>query len=420
MISDATLERVLPRHVVALVGDLVRAALWGVVVVTWIVFAQIYVRLWRLTIADPAHSDFTIFYYTARLVADGFPMYGASPARYGIEWAAGHLGNLNPPHVQMFLQPLAELSYRPAYTVWTAVNVGSLAMAVALVVQTTGIRLTWQRFLVGGALLGGAAPFTVVAVTSELTFLLLLPFTLAWASAVRGRWVRAGAWLGVCVAWKLFFLLFVPWLVLQRRWAALAACGGAVATWLALGLAVHGVDTYRLWLGSLGTVGWWWLPMNASWQGLISRLVVGGRTVEPLVRAPSLLGPIGGAGSIVISTISIWAGHHLLRRHDAVHAAVLVVMLGAVLASPLGWIYYVPLALGPVVGLIASGEWRSVPRNWLFASAGAAAVLYIPLEQAAAGQPSVAATLTLASLYFYGVTVPWMGLVATACALPKR
>ena len=80
----------------------------------WVAFAQVYARMIRLTITDPTHSDFTIFYYTSRMVADGLPMYGVSPARYGVTWAADHLGNLNPPHVQLLLLPLGHLSYRAA------------------------------------------------------------------------------------------------------------------------------------------------------------------------------------------------------------------------------------------------------------------------------------------------------------------
>ena len=111
MISDAALRRVLSASTVALVGDLVRALLWGLAVVVWLAFLQVYLRMIRLTLADPSGSDFTIFYYTARMVADGLPMYGESPARYGVKWAGEHLGNLNPPHFQLLFQPLASLPY---------------------------------------------------------------------------------------------------------------------------------------------------------------------------------------------------------------------------------------------------------------------------------------------------------------------
>ena len=37
-------------------------------------FMQVYLRMIRLTLEDPSSSDFTIFYFTARMVADGLPM----------------------------------------------------------------------------------------------------------------------------------------------------------------------------------------------------------------------------------------------------------------------------------------------------------------------------------------------------------
>jgi alpha-1,2-mannosyltransferase len=414
MISDAVLGRWLPRRSVLLWGDVVRGLLWGVVILVWIVFGQIYLRLWRLTLSDPAHSDFTIFYYTARMVADGLPMYGASPERYGVVWAAGHLGNLNPPHFQLFLQPLAALPYERAYMAWTGANLLALIASLVVIVRTLAIGVTWRRLAIGGALLASAAPFTTVAITSELTFLLLLPFTLAWASAVRGRWATAGAWLGVCAAIKLFFLLFVPWLLLRRRWRALASAAATGVALVLLGLTAYGIETYRLWLEGLGVVGWWWLPLNASWYGLISRLFVGGDSVAPLVHLPAALGLLGPLGFVAIASLSVWAATRLDATRHASHVSILVLLCGAILASPLGWVYYGPLVLGPALGLLASGEWGAVPRRWLLAAGCAAVLLYVPLELAAAGQPSRLATVTLACSYFWGLFVPWAALVRSA------
>ena len=96
----------------------------------------------------------------------------------------------------------------------------------------------------------------------------------------------AGLWLGLCASLKLFFLLFIPWLMLRRRWSAL----GAMAARRRRG-SVHrrgGIraGAYGQWLHSLGQVGWWWLPMNASWHGLVSRIFEGGSSVEPLIQLP--------------------------------------------------------------------------------------------------------------------------------------
>ena len=220
MISDQVLRRCLPVRTVALVGDLLRGLLWAGVIVVWAIYPQIYARMWHLTISKPGGSDFTIFYYTARLVADGLPMYGESPVRYGVQWASSHLGNLNPPHFQMLLQPLAGLTYAQAYVAWALVNLAALGVALWLIVRGLRLRVTLKGAAVAGALIMASTPFTSVAVTSEWSFVLLVPFTLAWLAMRQEQWGRAGAWMGACVALKLFFLLFVPWLILKRQWRA--------------------------------------------------------------------------------------------------------------------------------------------------------------------------------------------------------
>ena len=75
-----------------------------------------------------------MFYYGARLLADGRPMYG-SPVEYGIPWHLDHMGNLNPPHFQTLLQPLALFSYARAFELWSITNVFALVLSLALVVR---------------------------------------------------------------------------------------------------------------------------------------------------------------------------------------------------------------------------------------------------------------------------------------------
>jgi alpha-1,2-mannosyltransferase len=414
MIADATLERVLPARTVALVGDLIRALLWGGVALIWLVFGQIYARLWRLTLVDLSNSDFTIFYFTARLIADGLPMYGASPARYGIHWVADHLGNLNPPHFQLIVQPLAWLTYQQAYAVWTAASLAALSASALLAVRALGGQITWRGLLIWGAVLMSAAPFTTVAVTSELTFLLLLPATLAWIEARKTRWAAAGAWLGLCISLKLFFLLFVPWLMLRRHWRALAACAAVVAGTTALGLVVYGPRVYLQWFESLGTVGWWWLPMNASWQGLVARTLEGSTAITPLVHAPALVKPLAVVGAALICAATVWRTRGSDSGTRQIDTAFLLILLGAILGSPLGWVYYLPLIVPPLAAVFTTGSWRVLPRPTLIVLLLAAAGLYVPLEQAAANQPSAVVTLTIASVYFWSSVALWTGALALA------
>ena len=424
MISDAALRRVLPVSAVRLYGDLIRALAWIGLFLVWAGFAQVYVRMIRLTLADPSNSDFTIFYYTARMVADGLPMYGESPARYGIAWAADHLGNLNPPHFQLLTWPFRWLTYGQALLIWVAMNAAGLAVAVWMVVRELRLQLTVRRVVVLGGATLAAAPFTTVAVTSEMTFLLMVPFTAAWIAWRRGGWTRAGAWLGVCVSLKLFLLLLAPWLAWRRRWRALGAMALSASALVAIGAAVFGPDAYRQWAETLGRVGWWWLPMNASWEGFVSRLMDGSRTVEPLLRLPALVKPLAMAGGATICAVTLWA----VRRQDGAgdagparrDLAMLTLFAGALLASPLGWVYYLPLAWGPLLAWLEFGvppaERLAQPwgrRERLVLGVGLA-MLYVPQEVAAAAQPSALATLTMASAYFWGTGLLWLLLIRDA------
>jgi alpha-1,2-mannosyltransferase len=416
MISDQTLRCFMPPRTVALVGDVIRALLWAALIALAAIFVPIYGRIWRQTLNQPGISDFTIFYYTARMVADGLPMYGASPATYGVHWATGHLGNLNPPHFQLLLQPLAQLTYGQAYVVWTGLNVVALLIALIAILRELGTTVTLPRAAAWGVLTMASVPFTSVALTSEWSFGLLVPFTLAWTAARRGRWRRTGAWLGTCVAFKLFFLLFVAWLVVRRRWAALGAAGAVTAGWIAIGVLECGSDTYALWARSLGRIAWWWLPMNASWSGAVSRVLAGGEGFQAVFTLPWLVRPASLFGSSLIAAGSVWAAVRLERHRNGADAAILVLLAGAILASPLGWVYYLPLALGPLAAVLGTSWWTHVPVRWAVAACVAALALYTPVEQTAAGQPSSVATASYACAYFWGLSVGWAALVRTAAA----
>jgi Glycosyltransferase family 87 len=411
MLSDETLRRVLPAGAVALLGDVIRAGIWGLVVVVWIAFLQVYARMFRLTLADPTHSDFTIFYYTARMVADGLPMYGESPARYGVTWAADHLGNLNPPHVQLLFLPLASLSYGQALAAFVAVSAVALALSIWLVAREIEVGWSWRLFWFGGALTISSAAFTTVAVTCELTFLLMVPFTLAWSAWRRERWAAAGAWLGVCASVKLFVLLFVPVLVWQRRWKAVGASAAAGAAVVLVGMSCFGAESYLQWTTTLGRVGWWWLPMNASWQGFVSRVCQGSTSVAPVARLDWLVTPLALTGGAVIAGATLWiARPAAARRHDR-DRSMLLTLLGAILASPLGWVYYLPLAYGPLVGWLSARRWaivRHSRRQWQAVLFVGLACLYVPQEVAASIKHNALATVTVASVYFWGVLLLWI------------
>ena len=100
----------------------VRALAWMLTIVGLLTFAGVYARLVYLLLEKPGANDFTIFYYTARMVSEGLPMYGDLPRSYGVDWKGAYLGNLNPPHFQLIVAPLVPLGYRGALVAWVLLN----------------------------------------------------------------------------------------------------------------------------------------------------------------------------------------------------------------------------------------------------------------------------------------------------------
>ena len=410
MISDQALSAALPRWCVELLGELIRWSLWVVAAGVWILFPRLYLHIVQLTFQDPSNSDFTIFYYTSRLVRDGLPMYGESPARYGLVWGFDHLGNLNPPQLQLFMMPLAWLSYKDALVAWTVFSGCCLAASVALIARALNRRFSWRGAFVAGAIAMPLAAFTTVASTCELTFVLMLPFTLAWRAWREGRWRSVGAWLGLCASAKIFLLLFLLWLILRRQWIAVQSFVAVLLGIVAAAVAIFGIGTYRLWLVTLSDIFWWWMPMNASWEGFVSRTLEGGPGLAAMLPPVTVVHPLTIAITaffVVLTVIAV-----LRSRWPAPDRQVVSLFLAALLLSPLGWVYYLPMACGPFLGWLgADRNWqdiRNAGREALVLGLAGFALLYVPPDVLLAGQPSALATATIGSTYFWGVLLLWL------------
>jgi len=105
--------------------------------------------------------------------------------------------------------------------------------------------------------------------TGQLTFLLLLGFTLAWIAAREGRWTRAAWLLGLLASIKPLFGVFWLYLLWRRQLRAAAIMAGTTVLAGVVGLAVFGWENHRAWLEALGSIDWTWATMNGSLLGWI-------------------------------------------------------------------------------------------------------------------------------------------------------
>jgi hypothetical protein len=113
------------------------------------------------------------------------------------------------------------------------------------------------------------------------------------------------------------------------------------------------------------------------------------------------------------------------RTEESVDRSFALLMITALLVSPLGWLYYVWFVLGPAVAVLAWGG--SAARGGAFlrrVQIGliwvAGMVSVIPEVVVRSFQPSSLLTVTLGSAYFWGMAALWAALLVHFCRRAHR
>ncbi len=174
------------------------------------------------------YQDFTIFYTAGRMLRNGpaSALYDLG-AQYQLqrEFAPhvyirrGPLPYNHPPFEALLFLPLAYLEFWPAYLLWTALNLGMLAISLALLRREfPQIRRLSPATLVLAAT--GFFPIAIAVIQGQDAILLLLICVLALVSLARQRDIAAGA---ILAAGLFKFHLIIPLLLLLaiRRWRIL-------------------------------------------------------------------------------------------------------------------------------------------------------------------------------------------------------
>ena len=174
----------------------------------------------------------------------------------------------------------------------------------------------------------------------------MLLVTLVWRNARRDRWTWAGAWLGVGMSVKPFLLIFIPYLLLKRHWRGVAAAGLTAGCCFLLGWWYLARQP-PLMATEAGTAdSWAWLPMNASLFGIWAAASRQSRDsslaeLDPGAVRVIWLGPghAGRPGGV------IGLAHRPFENR--IDRAFGLLLVSALLLSPLGWTYYFWLPLRP-------------------------------------------------------------------------
>jgi hypothetical protein len=353
--------------------------------------------------------DFTWYYLSARRLLRGADLYS------GLREEARAIGMedyfidvaVSPPTFPLAVCWLALFSYPVAWALWQVLSVVALGLSLWLIARELrpSLPLTHWLPLLCAILLFPPLAYHMVYAHTELFVLLLL--TGAWVCLRRGRQVPAGILLAIAGVTRLYPLFLLLYLLQRRQWKAfVAAAGTGVGLGLAAGLAA-GFDSYLRYLGVMrDTMSTYYNRAgNHSLWGVVHKLA----TVWPaLGTQPLLRDGLALALSVSVLLLTLW-----LARRSGPDRAYGLFIAGALLASPLSWIYYQVLLYLPFFFLLRSlRQGRDSPGPMparpavlaLLIAALAAAVLPVlagalPLPAALSRAAAFLPTLTLAGTY---------------------
>jgi len=331
-----------------------------------------------------SESDFAIFQGTTARFLDGSRMY--SPESF----------DFTPPVFHVLLLPLARLDPGIGYLIWTAVNVAIACIVFHMVLRV--VPAAWTRRNLIAAWVVNAAGVQMTLRLGQVSWIVALLVTCAWIAARSSRPVIAGAWTGLAIAFKPFLLVAVPVFVVRRQWKSVLSCVLTATASCALSVLVFGREAFADWIGNLRVV-----PdpvyathfLNASWVAFVSR-----------ANGPYLAATILSAATIVVM---LWR----VRTCDE-DESWLLLLLAAILASPVGWVYYQPILIGPGVALALGGRLKHL--RWI------ALTCIVPaLGKDLFQHGPMIVALTFGSVYFWGLlTVFLIFLTANVGARSSR
>src|SRR5512146_2222600 len=177
--------------------------------------------------------------------------------------------------------------------------------------------------------------------------------------AGRARWWK-GAVTGVAAGIKLVPLVFVPYLLVTRRFREAVACVAGFGATVAIGFAVLPPDSVTWWLHGVflkgdrtGFTGW---AGNQSLRGLITRLTGSIAGATPYWAVAAAVALVVG---IAVAALLARAGHEV--------PALLVTALTGLLASPISWDHHWVWVAPGVAAAVAYAAWywrTARPRAW--------------------------------------------------------
>lgn len=320
------------------------------------------------------HTDFFKFNQTARFYVEGQAIY--DKIIYPLNdyeksfWHSASLtlnNDLNPPFFTILLLPTIWLSYSTALLYWFALSL--IVTVIALLLVFNAYERLWQNKAV---CLWALAywmlyfPNYLNNYIGQLSGFLLLITIIALRACHKNKLKSAGAFLGFALSIKLFYGIFLLLFAARKQWRAFNAMIMTFLVCSASALELFGMNTYKHYFSNLHNIYWYSSNWNASLLGFLTRLLGSNHEGNlPVFNVPQLTHPlylIISAGLLIYFILSvrspIYSETPIISRNDKdlldwQFSMAIVLML---LISPLGWVYYFPLLIIPMMTILRLSE----------------------------------------------------------------
>jgi len=271
-----------------------------------------------------------------------------------------------PPFAAMVFTVLTWISFWTLWKISIGVSIAALLATIWMTFGGLGYRPGLARL--GATLLLAAALFWTEPVQRTLyvgQVELVLMALVIWDQCQPDRRWWKGAGIGLAAGIKLVPLIFIPYLLLTRRFRQAAVASGTFAVTVLLGFGVLPRDSHRWWLGGLfahggrtGFAGW---EGNQSLQATITRLTGSVSGAQPTWLVAAALTAVAG---LWCAAVLDRAGHRMV--------GLLTCALTGLLISPVSWDHHwVWIVPGTVAAAVYAVRARRAATRW--AAAGLAA-----------------------------------------------
>jgi alpha-1,2-mannosyltransferase len=352
--------------------------------------AAVVAALFLIRLAPDRRTDFAIFYRSALAWRQGGTLYPTDRV------------NLNPPAVVVAYAPLTYVSSQTAQMIFTLLGVACVLASSRWITKTIP-RTQW--LVLASIVLAIDAGWINLWLEQE-GLILMLVVTAAWIADREHRDLSAGAWAGLAIYAKPFLAVLIFYWAWRGRWRRIGATLAAAVVLTLAGAALAGPASYISWWHSLGLGPAPYAPLNASLLGLWSRAFFGSEFAPALIRQPlPVLLTAWGLSLVALVWTIAW---RVAADRDDVDRAWALVLIGSLLASPLGWIYYLPIVAGPLLGCIGGFI------SWMCVWVSLAILLICRSEVLIALHTSAVGAIVLGSIHVWVLLLLFLAAVSGA------